>query len=694
MSIIQNIRERGTWIIFGIIAIALIAFILQDGIGRKNGGADTTTLGKINGELINRLDFEKKLDIQVQNYASQGIKREQIIGFLWNQEVDRLLFKNEEDKLGITVGTKELNDVLFGSESPFKQEFTDKTTGEFKVNDARNSIAQIKKSKNKEQINQIESFYIEPAIENRLRGKYQALIVRGVQLPKWLADKELVESNSISSFSFVTVPYTSIPDSSLKVSNDDINAYLKEHAAAYQNEEASRSINFVGFSAAPSSQDTSEVFNQVNALKEQFKNSTDVVGFLNKTGSDIPFYNSFISKNIIQIPQKDSIFALPVGGVFGPYVDVKNITIAKVLAVTQWPDSASVRHILIATTNPQNGQQIRPDSVAKTLADSISLAINGGASFEVMCEKYSEDQGSKAVGGKYDMFPQAKMIQPFNDFAFDKPVGSKGVVKTDFGYHIMEVLKQTSKGPAYKIAYLSKPLSPSSETINAASTAAAQFAVSSKDQKSFIANAVKLNKQLLPATGIKENDYTIQGIGDARATVRWIFEKKINEVSEPFEVGDIYYVAVVSGIDNQGLLSAEAARPQVEGIIRDQVKATKIKASFKGSSLASYAASGKTIVMTADSVAFAYSLVPNVGNEPKIIGAAFNKNLINKVSEPIAGSTGVFALSVRSLGAKPSQQDPLLFREESLQRTRSLFYRSSVALKKVATIKDNRAKIY
>jgi len=189
MSIIQNIRERGAWIIFGIIAIALIAFILQDGIGRKRGANDTSTLGKVNGEVINKTEFDEKLDIQLQQYASQGVKREQMIGYLWEQEVTRLLFKSESDKLGITVGTKELSDVLFGNESPFKQEFTDKTTGEFKVNDAKNAIAQIKKSKNKDQIKQIEKFYIEPSIENRIRNKYQALVVKGVQVPKWLVEK-------------------------------------------------------------------------------------------------------------------------------------------------------------------------------------------------------------------------------------------------------------------------------------------------------------------------------------------------------------------------------------------------------------------------------------------------------------------------------------------------------------------------
>ena len=435
MSIIQNIRERGTWIIFSIIAIALIAFILQDGVGRKGGSSDLTTLGKVNGEIINKEDFEEKLDAQVKNYAAQGVKREQLFGYLWNQEVDILLFKSEQKKLGISLGTKELSDVLFGNESPFKEQFSDKTTGEFKVNEVKQAIAEIKKSKNNEQIRQIEKFYIEPAIENRLRNKYQAVVVKGVQVPKWLVEKQLSETSNFSNISYVGVPYASILDSTIKVTNDDIASYLKENAAAFQIEETSKNIGFVGFSAAPSSADSASAKEIIVAQKEEFKNTTDPAVFLNKAGTEIPYYNSYLSKKIIMVPNKDSIFNVGVGNVFGPNVDGKNYTIAKLIGVKQWADSASVRHILVATVNPTNGQQIRDDSAAKKLIDSISLAIKGGASFETLCAKYSDDESSKLTGGVYPMFSQGQMVIPINDFSFNNSVGGKGVVKTEFGFN-------------------------------------------------------------------------------------------------------------------------------------------------------------------------------------------------------------------------------------------------------------------
>ncbi len=692
MSIIQNIREKGAWIIFTIIVIALIAFVLQDGIG-KQGNTAVSELGKVNGVTIQKTDFEEKVEIQVQNYASQGVKREQIIGFLWNQEVDRILYKTEEKKLGISVGTKELSDVLFGTESPFKQEFTDPATGEFKVNDAKQAIAQVKKGKNQDQIKQIEKMYIEPSIENRLRNKYQALVVKGVQVPSWMIQKQYSELNSIANINLVGIPYASISDSTIKISDDEVANYIKENAAAFQVEEASKNISFVGFSAAPTSADSTTVLNSINALKEEFQAAPDAAVFLNKAGSDLPFYNSYISGKSLQVPNKEAIIASGVGNVYGPYIDGKNYTIAKVIGVKQWPDSASVRHILVATAG-QNGQIVRDDSAAKKIIDSIKTAIAGGVSFDALVQKYSDDAGSKANGGKYDMFAQGQMVGPFNDFSFDNSVGSKGVVKTDFGYHYIEVLKQTQRSPAYKIAYLSKAILPSNETIGAASAAASAFASASKDVKSFNEEAVKLNKQAFPATGIKAMDYEIPGMGESRTLVRWIYEKNINAVSEPIEVGDNYFVAVITGEDKAGLASVVSARPQVEGILRDQKKAIQIKQNFKGNTIEEIAASAKTIVQPADSINFNYSLIPGIGNEPKLVGAAFNKTLLNKPSAPISGNAGVFVISVKSQGAKAATQDLTSFEAELVNRTRSVLYRTNIGLKKIAKIEDNRTKVY
>ena len=85
--------------------------------------------------------------------------------------------------------------------------------------------------------------------------------------------------------------------------------------------------------------------------------------------------------------------------------------------------------------------------VAKKRADSIFTAINGGANFMMLALQYSTDEGSKIKGGDLGTFGYGQMVGEFNDFCFGKPAGSKGVVKTQFGYHVIEVESQKGNAP-------------------------------------------------------------------------------------------------------------------------------------------------------------------------------------------------------------------------------------------------------
>lgn len=696
MSVIQTIRDRGTWIIFVIIAVALIAFILQDGAGRGGSAfSNSSVIAKVNGTTIDRGTFEERLKNQEAMYAGQGATREQLIGNVFNMEVDNIVLNQEFEKLGLSVSAKELNDILFGENSPLRQEFTDPNTGEFKVDDAKKAFAQIKKSKNAEQVKMITTGYIEPTIQNSLRNKYQNLLLQSVYVPKWLVEKQQADNNAVANASYVLYPYVAIPDSTVKVSDADINNYVKKHSSEFKKEEETRSIVYVNFSAAPTSADSAATLSQISALKEEFASTSDAAAFLGKVGTELPYYNSYFGGSRIMVANKDSITRLPVGGVFGPYIDGSNYVIAKMVGIKQWPDSASVRHILIGTNDPQSGQMLRDDSTAKKLADSIQTAIKAGADFNSLVAKYSDDGGSKDKGGVYDYFPQGKMVIPFNDFSFDNPVGTKAVVKTDFGYHYIEVLGQKNRGAAYKIAYLAKPIISSNETVNEANTEAATFAASAKSAKAFNENAAKLAKPILPASDIKKNDFSVGTMANTRSLVRWIYENKEGAVSDPTEVGDQIIVAMISGINKAGLMSATEARPLVEGIIRNEKKAKIIiDTKLKGNTLEELAKSSGASILRADSIAFNAGFVNGVGNEPKMVGAAFNKANVGKASSLIAGNAGVYAVKVETIGAKAADALPESVKQTLIQNRKMAAYRSVEALRKAATVKDNRFDFY
>jgi len=365
------------------------------------------------------------------------------------------------------------------------------------------------------------------------------------------------------------------------------------------------------------------------------------------------------------------------------------------VGIKQLPDSVTDRHILIGTNDPQSGQQVRDDSTGKKLVDSIQSAIKNGADFNALVTKYSDDGGSKEKGGVYDYFPQGQMVIPFNDFAFDNSVGSKGVVKTDFGYHYIEILGQKNRAPAYKIAYLAKPIISSNETMNEANTAAATFASGAKGTKEFNDNAAKLAKPILSATEIKQNDFTVGTMANTRSLVRWIYESKEGAVSDPTEVGDQIIVAMVTSINKAGLMSATEARPLVEGLIRNDKKAKIIiDTKMKGSSLEEIAKSSGSSILRADSLSFGSGFINGVGNEPKIVGAAFNKTLQGKASSLIAGSSGGFAVKGEMVAAKAADALPETVKQALIQNRKMAIYRSIEALRKAATVKDYRFSFY
>lgn len=705
MSVIQRIRDKYAALVIGIIALSLVGFILMDAfVGRgRSMNSNTGNIGKVNGEKIDKSDFEKRITLQTAMYGAQAPPREQLIGTVWDQAVDEKVMDQEYNKVGLQFSDKELNDVLFGANPPqwLSQQFTDPQTGQFNVNQAKQYFSQIKKQKNNPNLEMFEEAYIQPTIRQTLRTKYMALLGSSSYVPKWMAEKTLADQNAVARFSYVSVPYTSINDSSVKVTDSDIKDYINKHQEAFRQDEAARSVSYVVFNASPSAADSAKALNQLNNLKNDFVAAADPEAFLARAGTENPYFNGYTLGSKMQVPNTDTIKKLSRGQVFGPYVDGANYTLAKMIDTRNMPDSVKVRHILIKTG--EKGQPTLPDSIAKKRIDSIAAAAGAGADFNALVQKYSDDAGSKSTKGEYDFassqFPN--LSKEFAEVAFYGNTGDKKVVKVEnqaySGYHYIEVVEQKKTEPAYKIAYLAKPIEASQETINTANSAAAQFAATSRNKKQFDNNALKQKLPVLSSADLKQNDFQVPGLGESRQFIRWIYENKTGDVSEPYEIGDKYVVAEITGIADKGLMSVEKARAVAEPLIINEKKAQQIISSkLKGTTLQQIAQSAGMPVLHADSVGFNQPFIPGIGNEPRIAGAAFNKGLQGKVSEPIAGNTGVFIIKDEGVFALPNTNVSAdqLRKQLAMQEKQMGGYRSIEALKKAADIKDNRFVFY
>jgi peptidyl-prolyl cis-trans isomerase D len=514
----------------------------------------------------------------------------------------------------------------------------------------------------------------------------------GSYMPNWLMEKMNTDNNTIASVSYVMVPYATVTDSSLRVTDDEISKYVQAHKEEYK-QEKSRSVAFVSFEATPSQRDSAELFNQLSALKEEFHNAPEPKVFVARNNSSIPYFDGYALKSRLTIDAKDSIVNMPVGSVVGPYLDGGAYVIARKIDVRMVPDSVKVRHILIGINDPRTGQVKRTDSAARKIADSVFAAIRSGADFRSLAAQYSEDEGSKNNGGEYDFSSvNLNLAREFYDYAFYKKKGDRDIVKTEFGYHIMEVLNQKNFEEAYKVAYIAKSILASEETDNAASSAATQFAGNSRTAKTFEENITKsrLNKRV--ADNIKELDYTVANM-PSRQFVKWIYDNDPGTVSEPFDFKDKYVVAMVTAAYDEGVQPPSIARTQVEPMIRNQKKAESIRKKIgNANTLEAIASATGQQVGQLDTLRFGDAFIPNVGPEAKVIGAAFNKQNLNKTSAPIEGQTGVFAIQTKQTSVLPSAATDAARQRTTMQMQMRQYssYGTFEALKKAATINDKR----
>src|SRR6476661_1288775 len=409
MSIIQNIRDKAAWIIIGAIALALIAFVVQDGFRSKSlfSGSDNS-VGVINGTKVDAVEFQQRINSAEEQYRTAGyplndMMRQNIRESLWNEYVENSIMTDHYDELGIGVSDKELSDILYGQNPPqdLRQQFTDPKSGQYDANAAYQQIQALRKQKTSPMYASFFNQYLPALVKSRQKEKYISLISNSTYVPKWMVERVNSDASQQASISYVSIPYITISDSSIKVSDAEINDYVGKHKDEFK-QERSRSIEYVTFDAAPSKADTNQVIQQLLAVKDEFATTTDPESFLTRNASETPYYNGYIAKSKIQVPNADSILALSDGQVFGPYIDNNNFVLAKMIGKRSIPDSVKVRHILVKTSPSAQGLPGLADSIAKPRIDSIAAAIQRGANFDSMVVKYSDDEGSTQNKGVYE----------------------------------------------------------------------------------------------------------------------------------------------------------------------------------------------------------------------------------------------------------------------------------------------------
>ena len=716
MSIIQDIRDKYAKVAVVAIALALIGFILTDYFKSNNRGGrgpSSKSLGSINGTTVNAEAFAKKVQQAEANMRGQGypaaMLTSQAVEQVWAQEINNILMSDEVDKLGMKIGKKELGDILYGPNMPqdLKQQLSDENG--YDPARAKQRIDMMLKDKKTPQ-DQKDNFnnYVEQLKQQRLAEKYVTLLSNSTNFPRWFLEKQNADNSQIGKISMVREVYTSIVDSTVKIDDKEIADYISKNKDQFKQEE-SRSIAYVTFNASPTAADSLLLKNQLLLLKPGFDTTKDAVSYLASNGGT-NFSDSYVGASQLSPSAKDSIQRLAKNQVFGPYLDGGSYVLAKMIDTKVLPDSVKCRHILLGTAD-RSGQPIMPDSIAKEKVDSVALAIRNGANFDTLEARYTTDQAAHADKGVMTFASSAiqgeGFAKEFGQFIlFDGKPGDKKVVKTQFGWHYIEILSFIKPQTSYKVAYLSQEIIRSDETDTKAQEEANIFFSDSKDLKAFDAAYEKTQKakgrQKGIAVNIKPNDAQVQGIGFTRQLVRNIFEAKSGEVLKPERVNDNYIVAVVTAVFEEGTKNPATARPEVEQVLRPKKKAAMLKQKIgKATTLeaAAVALGGKPIEVV-DSIRM--NSTGKLGYEPKISGAVFNPSNKGKVvPETLEGQSGVYVIRVDSVGTTPVTTGDIAEQRKNLyQQTKQFISNPQApaypinALKNAATIKDKRSSRY
>jgi parvulin-like peptidyl-prolyl isomerase len=109
----------------------------------------------------------------------------------------------------------------------------------------------------------------------------------------------------------------------------------------------------------------------------------------------------------------------------------------------QSPETATSRHILIKLAPNADP---KADAAAKAKAEDVLKQVQNGGNFADLAKKYSDDPGSKDSGGELGPSQRGRMVPEFDSAIFTQKIGDTKVVKSQFGYHIVQV---ESRQPAH-----------------------------------------------------------------------------------------------------------------------------------------------------------------------------------------------------------------------------------------------------
>ena len=222
MGALGKIRNR-SGLLLAVIGFAMLAFILGDFMqSKRSGSSGTFYVGEVLGENIHIQNFEKTVDIGIENWKTQNpgsVVTQGVIANVrtqaWNQLTRELIMEEEYSKLGLGISDDEWMERISGinvhPEVSKIQAFQDPNTGQFDRTKVLAYLQQVEQDQTGESIRNWLNFqdYLINVIRN---SKYDKLIEKGTFINSEEAMISFNEGTQVSNYDYISVPSSSIDD--------------------------------------------------------------------------------------------------------------------------------------------------------------------------------------------------------------------------------------------------------------------------------------------------------------------------------------------------------------------------------------------------------------------------------------------------------------------------------------------------
>lgn len=709
MAALGKIRSKGI-ILISIIGFALFAFIAEEAFRSCESARNNqrSQVGEVLGNKLSVQDFQKLMDeytevVKLQQ-GTDNLTEDQLNSVkdaVWGTYLQTTIINDEAEKLGLTVTDTELQNIINKGTHPMllQTPFVNQQTGRFDANQLKSFLAEYKKlaGSNAAETKQAEAIYkywrfIEKTLRQQLLAqKYQSLLGHAL-LSNPIEAKMAYEAQiNESSIQLVSFPYSSIEDSKITVSDDELKAKYKELKPLFNQVVETRNIKYIDVPVLPSAADRKAIDAQFAQIKADLAEAADPTEVVRKSTSLQPYNGLAVLKTAFPQEIAQRIDSIGVGQVYGPFEVTRDNTLnlIKLVAKQQLPDSVEYRRISVGGNTIEEG---------RTRADSIYKALQAGADFEALAKTYGQTGVSTwLTTAQYQNATldadSKQLIETLNTLG----AGETRNLQFTQGNVIVQVLNRKALVEKYQVAVVKKTIDYSPETRTQIYNKFASFISANQKAEDIIENAAKSGYQVLTANDISTSQHNILNLRSTREALKWIFDAKEKQVSDMFECGnngDHLLLVILDQINPVGYRDWSDAQVKEElkaEVLKDK-KAAQLIEKLKGVNSIAAAQQKGGKLSTVEQITFANPVfVGETGASEPVLSGAVSATAKGKFSaQPVKGNGGVYVFQVTGKTQLPTKFDAKQFETQTRQRVMQAAGQFMDELMIRAKVKDNR----